>query len=433
MPKLRKLFHRYGEMMGDVAWSGLGDGLSLVANVTSFLLLLNTLEPEVYGGYVGFYGVVGPIGALSWSGLQLLVLQRIIKNNDDPQVVTTKALAMTLVQGIVGVFVATAIASFVVSSVPVTAMFLMAIAELFLFPISNVITTLVQAVKGFAAAAKIRLALPLVRVGALLATYTFTEMTIRHLAIAWIVGFSATSVVAVLVVLPRYGLRRGLGKPNGEYVRASLELSTPMAASNLQTNGDKAIMNVYGLEADAGVYGAAFRIVLLSQFPIQTMNRALFQRFLPEGDGRQGLHLDRAKRFAATSLGASLVIAAAMFLLTPFMLRFLPGGDKIDVTIVRWLVPLIPLLAISRAPLNGLMGLGLISHRAYLLVSAAALSMVLYIALIPQWSWRGAVVGTIVAEIYLAAGGWMMLRRAQAKADRDRVPNDERLLASQAN
>ncbi len=417
MTRIRGLFHRYGEMMGDVAWSGLGDGLSLVANIVSFLLLLNALEPEVYGGYVGFYGVIAPIGALSWSGLQLLVLQRIIKQNDDPQIVSSRALWMTLVQGVVAVGAATLIASLVVSTVTVQAMLLMAIAELILFPISNVATTLIQATHGFATSAKLRLALPLVRVGSLLATYTFTEMTIQNLAIAWLIGFTFTSAVAIFYILPRFGLRPRLTQPDRDYVRTNFELSTPMAASNLQTNGDKAIMNVYGLEAEAGLYGAAFRIVLLSQFPIQTMNKALFQRFLPEGDGRKGLHVDRAKRFAGTSLALSLVIALAMFTLTPILLRFMPGTDKIDVNIVRWLVPLIPLLAISRAPLNGLMGLGLISRRAYLLISSAALSMVLYITLIPSYSWRGAVIGTIVAEIYLAVGGWLMLIRAQRQAD----------------
>ncbi len=422
MTRVRGLFRRYGEMMGDVAWSGLGDGLSLVANIISFLLLLNALEPEVYGGYVGFYGVIGPIGALSWSGLQLLVLQRIIKLNDDPQVVSSRALWMTILQGVMAVGVATLIASFVVSTVTVFAMFLMAVAELILFPISNVATTLIQATHGFATSAKIRLALPLVRVGSLLATYTLADMTIQNLAIAWLIGFTFTSAVAVFLVLPRFGLRPGLMQPDRDYVRTNFELSTPMAASNLQTNGDKAIMNVYGLEADAGLYGAAFRIVLLSQFPIQTMNKALFQRFLPEGDGRKGLHVDRAKRFASTSLALSLVIALAMFTLTPILLRFMPGTDKIDVNIVRWLVPLIPLLAISRAPLNGLMGLGLISRRAYLLISSAALSMVLYIALIPSYSWRGAVIGTIVAEIYLAVGGWLMLIRAQRQADESDGP-----------
>lgn len=425
MVRIRGLFNRYGQMMGDVAWSGLGDGLSLIANIISFLLLLNTLEPEVYGGYVGFFGIVGPIGALSWSGLSLLVLQRLVKNGEDPQTVTNRALAMTVAQGVAAVAFATAISTVVISTIALRAMVLMAIAELLVFPISNTTIALIQGTKGFATAAKLRLALPTVRVSALLATYYFSTLTIQNLALAWIFGFCVTGALALFVVLPRYGLRRGFAAPDKENVRISLELSTPMAASNLQTNGDKAVMNAYGLEVDAGTYGAAFRIVLLSQFPIQTMNRALFQRFLPAGDGRKGLHLDRAKRFAATSLSLSLVIALCMFVLSPILLPLLPGDDLIDVTIVRWLVPLIPLLAISRAPLNGLMGLGLTSRRAYLIVSAAAVSMAMYLVLIPTYSWKGAVAGTIIAEVYLALGGWLMLIRAQRAADNvvDREPD----------
>lgn len=404
-------------MMGDVAWSGLGDGLSLIANLVSFALLIKTLPTEVYGGYVGFYGVVGPLGALSWSGLGLLVLQKIIKNGENPQQVSNRALAMTLVQGVVAVGAATLISGLVISTIGLRSMFLMAVAELLLFPISNTAISLVQATHGFATAAKIRLMLPLVRVAALLSMYTFATLTIENLAIAWIVGFTATSLVCVFAVLPRHGLKPGMASPDGDNVRTSLELSTPMAASNLQTNGDKAIMNAYNMEIDAGAYGAAFRIVLLSQFPIQTMNKALFQRFLPAGDGRKGLHLERAKRFATTSLALSLVIAAGMALFSEFALSLLRADDVIDPAIVRWLLPLIPLLAVSRAPLNGLMGLGLNTPRAYLIVSSAALSMVLYLALIPSLSWKGAVVGTILSEIYLSIGGWIMLIRAQKRAD----------------
>lgn len=416
MKRLRSAFHRYSEMLGDVIWSALGDGLSLVANIVSFLLLYNELAGEVYGGYVGFYGILAPIGALSWSGLTLLVLQRIIKEADDAQSVTNRALAMTLCQGVVGVGLVVLISSRVISTISTSTMLLMAVAELVIFPISHICVALVQATHGFATSAKIRLAIPLVRVFALLAVYAFADMTIRNLAFAWIFGFSVTGLVSLLVVLPRYGLTAGFGRPDRRYVRMSLELSTPMAASNLQTHGDKAVMNYFNQSAEAGVYGAAFRIVMLAQFPIMTMERALFQRFLPSGDGRKGVHLNRAIRFAGASLALSVVIALGMFILAPIVLPWFPG-EELDSTIVRWLVPFIPLLAISQPPLNGLMGLGLTTTRAYLIVSSAALSMILYVTLIPSHSWKGAAIGTIVAELYLAIASWTTLIRAQRRDD----------------
>ncbi len=417
MTAIRRLIGRYGEMASDVAWSGLGDFLSLAVNMLSFILLGSTLEVETYGGYIGAYGVIAPLGALTWSGISLLILQRIIREGDSPKVVAARTFTLTISQGLLATVVAVWIGSEVISTIDVSTIAMMAVSELVLFPIAQAAATLVQAVKGFAAAARLRILMPAVRLGALLIPYFLGILTIRTLAFSWIVGFAITAAASVFFVLPTIGIRFGFGRPSPEYLRGNLELSLPVTASTLQTNGDKAVMNYYGLEADAGLYGAAFRIIMLSQMPIKTMNQALFQRFLPDNAGDLGQHLRRAKRFASVSVLLSFFIAAVIYVAAPF-LTFLVGEKFSEsVTIVRWLVPVIPLLAISRAPLNGLLGLGKTTVRAATIISSAILSMVLYITLIESLSWRGAVVGTIVAELYITVLGWYLLVRYQRQAD----------------
>jgi O-antigen/teichoic acid export membrane protein len=94
-------------------------------------------------------------------------------------------------------------------------------------------------------------------------------------------------------------------------------------------------------------------------------------------------------------------------------------GDEFEgsVTIVRWLAPLVLLRGLAIFPLNGLMGLGYPRLRTSLLLMAAALSLTLYIALVPLWQWKGAAVGTIIGEATLAASAWAFLIRLQRRHD----------------
>ncbi len=403
-------------MATDVAWSAISDGLTLVVNLTSFLLLFRSLEIETYGGYVGVYGVIGPLGALTFSGMSLLILQRIIREKEDPQEVFFRTFGLTLLQGAVATTLAFLIGREVISVLDSTTILLMAIAELLVFPVSQTVTMMVQAVRGFAASARFKIFIPLVRFAALIACWATGNLTVRNLAIAWIIGFTLTGLVAIRAVVPALGLRVGVRKAPASYLRGNLELALPLFSSNLQQNGDKAVMNRFGFEQDAGFYGAAFRVIMLAQMPIRTMNQALFQRFLPTGDDDRGLHLRRAQRFASVSLPLSLSIAVIIYFTAP-LLGFLVDDIDTSISMIRWLLPVVPLFSISRAPLNGLLGLGRTTLRAGIILSSSLLSMTLYLSLIPSMSWRGAVIGTIVSELYLTAVSWFMLWRAQRAAD----------------
>lgn len=414
---MRRLVLRYRDMASDVAWSGLSDGLSLAVNLVSFILLGRTLPLETYGGYLGTYGVIGPIGAFSWSGLTLLVLQRVIREGDDLAQVASRSFTLTFVQGVAAATLSCAIASVVISQIPLTTIMLIAVAELVLFPITQTSAALLQSVNGFAAAARVRIAVPILRMVALLIPYSLGALTIQNLAFAWVIGFAFAAVASVAFVLPAIGLKLSFSVPSRTYLRSNLELSLPLTGSTLQTNGDKAVMNYFGLESDTGLYGAAYRIILLSQMPLRTMNQALFQRFLTNDDATVGLHLRRAKRFAVASLALSAPITVVLYFAAPFLQVLV--GDKFSesVSIVRWLLPVVPLLAVSRAPLNGLLGLGKTTARAATILSSSALSMILYISLIPSLSWRGAIIGTIVSELYIIAVGWGLLVKHQRLAD----------------
>jgi O-antigen/teichoic acid export membrane protein len=86
---------------------------------------------------------------------------------------------------------------------------------------------------------------------------------------------------------------------------------------------------------------------------------------------------------------------------------------------VVWLSPLVTLRCLAMFPLNGLMGIGRTAIRTALLLGSAALSLTLYITLIPSLEWRGAALGTLIGEAALAVAAWWLIVRYQRQQDRE--------------
>jgi O-antigen/teichoic acid export membrane protein len=194
-------------------------------------------------------------------------------------------------------------------------------------------------------------------------------------------------------------------------------MGAPIFANNFQINGDKIVLNANGLTVDAGHYGAAFRVASMATVPIQSMESALFHRFLESDDDALSEHTTRAVRYSALFLIVVLPMAALLWFAAPHLDFFLGEEFRESETMMRWLTLWLPFQALSGVPFNALMGLGKFNTRLVLVMSSAALSMIMYIALIPSMGWQGAVVGTIVSEIYLVAVGWIALVRAQRVHD----------------
>ncbi len=408
---------RYREMASDVMWSGASDLLIMMAQLSSFILLGRNLPLDRYGGYVGLYGIIGPIGALSWAGLQLLVMQQILREERDRAAVSRATLTLLLGQGLLALVATLAIAQVTIGQLSVLAILLFGVVDLLFAPLVMTTAAFRQALVSFPSGAKLRIALVGLRASVLAALWVAGQLTLVNLSAAWTVVLGGFAAYCLLKEWPALGLTPRLARPGRPELITNVELSFPMASSNLQKDGDKAVLNYFGYSADAGIYGAAFRIVWMAQMPIQTLNNALFHRFLSHDDRVKGLHVQRATRFTVVSLAVSVAVGAALWVVAPLLPLVM--GDKFDesVEIVRLLVWFLPLTAVSRAPLNGLLGLKANTERAAILIGSAAFALVLYVSLIPDRSWEGAIIGTLLAEAMLGLSGWWVLLRKQRIED----------------
>ena len=419
-----RLWHAFDGLAGDTLWSGAHDLLHLATALTSFQLLQRVLAPEEYGAYIGLYGLVGAFGAISMSGVGLALLQRIMGARDDPDGSVRSFLSLSILVGTVAVLLV-AVVGVATLRLTLTEIGLIALAELLAVAIVWIGAVSVQASSGYPASARVRMGIIGVRLTTLVTLQLTGNLTIANLGGGFLLGFAVYAAYLMVVHLPRHGYRVSLGWPSSLSVRSSALFSIPMGASKMQTDGDKWLLNVFRWEADAGLYGAAYRVVQLGTLPLLALDSAAFQRFLPQGTGERGLHWRRAVRLARLMVVASVALAGLLYLALPLLDFLFTEEYKEAVDIVPWLLLLIPFIAVSSTPLNGLLGLGHADKRMYVYLSSALVSVVIYLVLIPTYSWEGAVIGTFISEVYLVATGWVVLRHYQRKADEAIDDNDD--------
>jgi O-antigen/teichoic acid export membrane protein len=229
------------------------------------------------------------------------------------------------------------------------------------------------------------------------------------LGITTLAGTVVLGVILTRRVGRRYDIRMTPGRVEPRHVKSSLVFSAGSSGFAVQNDGDKTVLQAYDYGRDVGLYSAAYKIVQFGLIPVNAFMYVTHNRFLVHDEHARGQHRRRALQFASVCSAYAIVFGVAVALAAP-LITVIVGSDFEDsVEIVRWLAPLVLLRSLAIFPLNGLLGLGRTRLRTGLLLASAALSLVLYIALVPLWQWRGAAIGTLVGEAALALTAWAAL------------------------
>lgn len=403
-----------GEVAYDSIWTLAFEAFLIISVTASFMMLGSELGPAGYGEYVGLFAIITPVSAIG-SAASLATLQACFQEQRDVQLVVNVFLSVVLLGGALATTVVAIVAPLILDELSMTSIVAIAIGELIFLPVVRVSAGAIRALHGVPMATRTELTVLVAKFIALTGLFVVGELTVQNLAIGW---FTASALVVGYVVFVRL---RGFGivaRPSAvslRDIRMVFALGAPMYISDFQTNGDKVVLNGAGLQAEAGLYGAAFRVATLATTPLRAMDIAIFHRILEHDDNERGVHLRRARLYATWSLGVVIPIGLVLLLAAPILPMLV--GDQFDgsVEMIRWLVLWLPFKTIAQPPLAGLLGLGRLGIRLIILCTTAALSMTLYLILIPDMGWEGAVIGTIVAEAALAGLGWIALFWAQGR------------------
>jgi O-antigen/teichoic acid export membrane protein len=175
-----------------------------------------------------------------------------------------------------------------------------------------------------------------------------------------------------------------------------------------QNDGDKFVLNASHHQADAGCYGAAYRLMGIVQLPVISLAGATHLSFLDAAESANA-QLGRAIRLSLISMAYALPAAICLVLVAPLVPRILTKDFTETTLILQLLAPVVILRGIGVFPMNALIGIGRNALRTRLLLGNSLVSLVLYAALIPRFSWQGALAATFVSELSLCASGWVAL------------------------
>jgi O-antigen/teichoic acid export membrane protein len=397
-----------GERAVDTAWALVDQGTTLVASTLSFLLLGRNLGAGGYGAFFGIYALMGPLLAFSQAGVFLTAMEHTVRWREDPNDVARSCLSITLTTAVVSIPIMTGIALSSIDGIPALTVVLLVGAEFLLNGVMFACVGLVQAVRGFSAAARLRMTGALSKITLLIVLAGMGSLTLNSLAIGQVVTLSAVMVFSLVRVGQLPGIEVRPGRIRRKHVRSTFLYGLGLAASSAQSDGDKFVLNAAHFQADAGRYGAAYRLVQITMLPIQALVNATHLSFLDVREQSDN-QVHRATRLSLASLVYAVPAMMALFIIAPWVPKILTRDFAATVRILRWLTPLVILRGMGAFPLNGLLGLGRNDLRTRLLVVNALLSLVLYAALIPTHSWMGALVATLISESSLFASGWAAL------------------------
>lgn len=418
-------------MAKDSVWT-LGLEMSLLISVTaSFVLLGRELGTEGYGEYVGLFAITTPLSAIG-SASMLAAMQYMFAEERPVQRVMSIFLTTTVLGGLAASVAAVVLAASTLKGLSLVTILAMAVGEIILVPLGRVVGAGVRAMHGVPAAVRVQLSFLCLRFSVLVALFGFGVLNVQRLSVGWLIANLSIVIWLLAVTLPTNNVYPRFTRVRARDFRVSGALGAPIFVSDFQTNGDKVVLNSAGLRAEAGLYGAAFRLVSMALTPLRAMDVAVFHRFLQSDDQRYGVHTRRARLYSFASLVVVTPIGLLLLVLAPQLDLVLGDEFNDSVEMTRWLLLWLPLRAVSGAPMNGMLGLGRLGLRFLVLCAGAASAMAVYLLVIPGTGWEGAVIGTLVGEAVLLVIGWIALLRAQTAHDVALYDAEEAARAAQA-
>ena len=405
------------EHVRDTVWALVDQGAGLFSSTLSFLLLGRTLGAAGYGAFVGLYSLIGPFLALGQSGAYLSVMEHIARVGETAREVGRSCMSITIVNALFWVPLLSAASLLWIKGLPALAAVLLIATEFFLTALFQQSTGIVQAVAGFPAAARLRIASSLLRTVPLVILAANHALTLTSMSVGQAVTVGSMMLFAVSRTSRLAGVAMLPGRIRWRHVRSVLLYALQVGASNVQADGDKFALNATHHQADAGRYGAAFRIMMFAQVPLFALLNAVHVSVLRLGADAKS-QVRRAMRLSLVAVAYAVPAALCLFLVAPLAPLVLTKDFSETTRMLQWLAPLVLLRGQSTFPLNGLMGLGRNGLRTTLYVASATLSVLLYVTLIPTYSWRGALVASFITELSLAISGWAALYRCE----RERLP-----------
>jgi O-antigen/teichoic acid export membrane protein len=394
------------------SWVGLvSEGSNVASSVVGFMLLGRKLGPTDYGAFIAMYSLIAIVQCLAFAGPGLALLQTAMRSNLGS--IAGNFYSAQILLTVISAAAALALAPFLFPSVGVGIFAMFLVAELVGTALVTLAGNLSIVALGFRSSVWQQITPQVVKIAVVVGLSAIAKLSLTTYGFVYMVCSIGAGVAAFLLTTRSLGVSRRPRRIRGQDVRTTLSMSSTIWAWGLHDSGDKLVMSANNLGADVGLYGAAYRLVQFGNIPVNALATSSFRSFLDPTVGNQ---VKRAVRYSIVITMYSVAATLGIILLAPIVLPILVGrGFSGSITMARWLAPLLITRGILTFPGNALVGLGRTNSRLLAYCGSATVGLVVYILLIPSLSWKGAVIGSYVTDVFLVTTLWTMLLLAHRR------------------
>lgn len=383
-------------------WAGIVEVLQLVSSLLVFGALVRVLSVEAYGQMTATLSVAMAATSLGGFGAHVLLIKRVSQGVDLQQAWRRATSTSIITLGLTSLLLIVLQPVFL-AGVDRSVVILFVISQANFFTLTELAVYVGNGTRRLKEAAQIRLLVVICRVAALGWFVIFGGGSLLAWAWASFVSFGIAVVLAFGYVWRVFGASPGLLSLAVADLREGAPFAANSGSESLVDVSDRPLLLRYGHETDAGIYGAAGRIVQFGYLPLRIVMRASDADLFEAGKQgiRPALRVTRSLVPPMAALGAGVGLGMALF--AP-LVPLLAGDDWNEAVDAIRLLGALPLI---RA-LQYLMGNALSASdnqwwRVYATLSAAAVNFGLNLWLLPTGTWRTAVFTTMVSELYLTA------------------------------
>jgi O-antigen/teichoic acid export membrane protein len=415
--RIRDLAGRVARRWRDVASTLVLEVASLVSLFVTFPITIRALGPELYGKYTVLYLVFGLAGLWVYSGLSAAVVQLILQLEYGSEEVLRLGRRQIMITGLPAVVIGTVVVMLLVGWELFVPAVLVLGVDFFLASLASLYMSEVLAIDGVVRAAHLRLWQPVVRVIGVVALAVVGQVTIITLVCVNI------AMSAILLARSHHAIKHRVMAARADHHPGAREVAhysvlyaVSMSTNAAQDEGEKFVMASTRTKLEVGEYAAAYRIVSPAMIPLNALIAAAGRWFLVR-DHTTGAQVARTARLSLVTAAYGIVAAMALLLSTGIVGWVVGSEFEQAPLIVSWLC-LLPLFqGLAELPTMGLLGLNRNRARMNMGIGTCVAALVAYVALVPTFGWRGAVIGTYVSELVCIVAGWILLIRYQRLAD----------------
>lgn len=381
----------------------------MVIRAVYFVFIARALGPEGYGAFAAVTALVAIASPFAgWGGGDLLI-RDVARGTKSFHDAWGKALLVVLLSGsiLVGIVISSA-RLLLPGTIPMMLVVAVALSDLFFLRVIDTGAQAYQAFERLDRTAIIRASPSLLRlVGAAAVLPLFGSASPQLWG--WI--YLATTVISAVGTVCTIQLE--LGSPVfkiGEVLtdwKDGFLFALSLSAQSIYNDIDKSMLARLSTLDATGIYAAAYRLVAVAVTPVRSILYAAYARFFQHGAQGIGGSVRYARRLLPVGLASAFLPAILLFLSAPLIPQLLGEDYASAVDAIRWLAFLPVLKAGNYFAADALTGAGKQGVRSAIQIAVAAVNVLLNIWLIPEYSWRGTAIASLVSDALLTMSLWV--------------------------